>query len=91
VVVSLMENSILSEVDDASILRTGLSTPLLLSRLATDLSVHAPAQSAGAQRLCALLSRPMSTPWRHAPSALRRPHCHQKNSSKRLAAALTNL
>jgi hypothetical protein len=31
VVVSLMESSILSEVDDTSILRTGLSTPLCLS------------------------------------------------------------
>jgi len=29
--VSLMESSILSEVDDTSILRTGLSTPLSLS------------------------------------------------------------
>src|SRR5580704_11338727 len=49
-----MENSILSEVDDTSILRTGLSTPLSLSRLAIAPSAHAPAQRAGAQRLCAL-------------------------------------
>jgi hypothetical protein len=49
------EHSLLSEVDDTSILRTGLSTPLSLSsRLATGLSAHAPAQRAGAQRLCAL-------------------------------------
>jgi hypothetical protein len=53
-----MESSILSEVDDTSILRTGLSTPLSLSsRLVTDPSAHAPAQRAGAQRLCALAHR----------------------------------
>jgi hypothetical protein len=45
----------LSEVDDTSILRAGLSTPLSLSsRLVTDPSAHAPAQRAGAQRLCAV-------------------------------------
>jgi hypothetical protein len=50
-----MESSILSEVDDTLILRTVLSTPLSLSsRLATGLSAHAPAQRAGAQRLCAM-------------------------------------
>src|SRR6516164_10418539 len=38
-----MESSILSEVDDTSILRTGLPTPLWLSsQLATDLSPLAP-------------------------------------------------
>jgi hypothetical protein len=38
-----MESSILSEVDDTSILRTGLSTPLCLSsQLATGLSPLAP-------------------------------------------------
>ena len=59
--VSLMGSSILSEVDDTSILKTGLSTPLSLSsQLATGLSALAPAQRAGAQRLCAmaLLFRP---------------------------------
>jgi hypothetical protein len=41
--VSLMESSILSEVDDTSILRTGLPTPLCLSsQLATGLSPLAP-------------------------------------------------
>src|SRR5437879_4004633 len=50
-----MGSSILSEVDDTSILRTGLSTRYCRSsRLATDLSALAPAQRAGAQRLCAL-------------------------------------
>src|ERR1700722_2652860 len=50
-----MESSILSEVDDPSILRAGLSTPLSpSSRLVTDPSAHAPAQRAEAQRLCAL-------------------------------------
>jgi len=38
-----MESSILSEVDDTSILRTGLPTPLRLSsQLATGLSPRAP-------------------------------------------------
>src|SRR5215470_2605296 len=38
-----MESSILSEVDDTSILRTGLPTPLCLSsQLATGLSPRAP-------------------------------------------------
>jgi len=38
-----MESSILSEVNDASILRTGLSTPLSpFSQLATGLSALAP-------------------------------------------------
>src|SRR6202042_3349279 len=46
---------ILSEVDDTSILRTRLSTPLSPSpRLATAPAAQAPAQRAGAQRLCAL-------------------------------------
>src|ERR1700741_3035685 len=50
-----MESSILSEVDDTSILRTGLPSPLWpSSQLATGLSSLAPAQRAGAQRLCAL-------------------------------------
>src|ERR1700739_2541689 len=50
-----MEGSILSEVDDTSILRPGLPTPLCLSsQMATGLSPLAPAQRAGAQRLCAL-------------------------------------
>jgi len=41
--VSLMESSILSEVDDTSILRTGLPTPLWpSSQLATGLSPLAP-------------------------------------------------
>jgi hypothetical protein len=53
--VLLMESSILSEVDDTSILRAALSTPpSLSSRLVTDPSTYAPAQRAGAQRLCAL-------------------------------------
>ena len=57
-VVLLMESSILSEVDDASILRAGLSTPLSpSSRLVTDPSAHAPAQRAEAQRLFALAHR----------------------------------
>src|SRR6516164_2647724 len=43
VLVSLMESSILSEVDDTSILRTGLPTPLWpSSQLATGLSPLAP-------------------------------------------------
>ena len=38
-----MESSILSEVDDTSILRTGLPTPLCLSsQLATGLAPRAP-------------------------------------------------
>src|ERR1700745_252110 len=50
-----MGSSILSEVDDTSILRPGLPTPLCLSsQMATGLSPLAPAQRAGAQRLCAL-------------------------------------
>src|ERR1700757_135985 len=59
-----MESSILSEVDDTSILRPGLPTPLCLSsQLATGLSPLAPAQRAGAQRLCALaLKRPTAAP-----------------------------
>src|SRR5215472_3847056 len=53
-----MESSILSEVDDTSILRTGLPTPLCpSSQLATGLSPLAPAQRAGAQRLCAMARR----------------------------------
>src|SRR5262249_42144235 len=51
----LMESSFLSEVDDTSILRTGLPiAPPLFSWLITGLSAHAPAQRAGAQRLRAL-------------------------------------
>src|SRR6516225_4907940 len=43
VLVSLMESSILSEVDDTSILRTGLPSPLRpSSQLATGLSPLAP-------------------------------------------------
>jgi hypothetical protein len=50
-----MESSIPSEVNDTSILRTGFSIPLSLSsQLSTGLSAPAPAQRAGAQRLCAL-------------------------------------
>src|SRR5882724_6342588 len=64
VLVSLMESSILSEVDDTSILRTGLPSPLWpSSQLATGLSPLAPAQLAGAQRLCAMA--PSVTPWAH--------------------------
>src|SRR6516225_7559693 len=49
VLVSLMESSILSEVDDTSILRTGLPTPLWLSsQLATGLSPLA--QRSGLER-----------------------------------------
>jgi hypothetical protein len=51
----LTENSALTEVDDTSILRTELSTPLSLpSQPANSLSALAPAKRAGAQRLCAL-------------------------------------
>ncbi len=53
--VSLMGRSFLSEVERPSILRTGLPVaPSLSYRLVTGLSVHAPAQRAGAQRLRAL-------------------------------------
>src|SRR3984893_1636045 len=50
-----MGSSILSEVDNTLDLRMGLSNPPALScQLASALSVLAPAQRAGAQRLCAL-------------------------------------
>src|SRR5260370_24658897 len=58
VLVSLMGSSILSEVDNTLDLRMGLSNPPALScQLASGLSALAPAQRAGAQRLCALTHR----------------------------------
>src|SRR5258708_25718052 len=61
VLVSLMGSSILSEVDNTLDLRMGLSNPPALScQLASALSALAPAQRAGAQRLCAV------APLRHA-------------------------
>src|SRR6516165_10751527 len=64
VLVSLMESSILSEVDDTSILRTGLPTPLWpSSQLATGLSPVAP--RSGLERSdfvpCAIGVRPASS------------------------------
>src|SRR5258705_5848817 len=67
-----MGNSVLSEVDDTSILRTGLSTCYWrTSQLATGLSALAPAQRAGAQRLCALAHRDLASRIhvRNAPKA----------------------
>jgi hypothetical protein len=61
VLVSLIESSILSEVDDTSILRTGLPTPLWpSSQLASGLSSLAPRSG---------LERSDFVPW-HNPVAL---------------------
>src|SRR4051794_1734594 len=49
-----MGSSILSEVDDTSILRTGLSFGYWRPLIGYGLSALAPAQRAGAQRLCAV-------------------------------------
>ena len=46
--------SILSEIDETSISGRGSQTRQLFSQLASGLSALAPAQRAGAQRLCAL-------------------------------------
>src|ERR1700731_2479901 len=55
VLVSLMGSSILSEVDEHLDSQDGALHPLLASlRLVKGLSALAPAQRAGAQRLCAL-------------------------------------
>src|SRR5580692_11475774 len=62
VLVSLMGSSILSEVDEHLDSQDGALHPLLASlRLVKGLSALAPAQRAGAQRLCAL-ARPGSHP-----------------------------
>src|SRR5580692_10680091 len=58
VLVSLMGSSILSEVDEHLDSQDGALHPLLASfRLVKGLSALAPAQRAGAQRLCALALR----------------------------------
>src|SRR5215472_9639115 len=66
-----MESSILSEVDDTSILRTGLPTPLCLSsQLATGLSPRAP--RSGLERSDFVLGTEPRVPERSEPVRYRR-------------------
>jgi hypothetical protein len=85
----MRSSSFLSEFRDTSILRTRLpAAPSLSCRLVTGLAAHAPAQRAGAQRLCAVAQGCRLMPcsksaaiWGHRPS-------YQQSSGQPVAPAV---